>query len=95
MTLNQFLAKLAATPRNWCLTPKGTIRDSSGCCPIVAVTAKNLDYNGYAVELATMMGLSRRTARNVVYGADWDASQHKGRMRKRLLKACGLTEVTQ
>ena len=83
MTLQQFLDKLAETPRDWQLRGGNGIRDSELSCPLQVVFGKQ---TGYARE-ARDAGLSDDEVANIISASDNVGDLH---YRPRLLKACGL-----
>lgn len=101
MTLEEFYAKLAQTPRDWQLTHRGRVRmatymdDKSDCycyhCPISAVT-RNLDDFGAPNIAAETLGLSSGDALAIIAAADRETrdSHYDRRVRARILEACGL-----
>ena len=83
MTLQQFLDKLAKTPRTFGTNTGSTwIRNASGECPIDAVGGDWILADGG-------LGLSKRTRNSIVECAD-NYRIAKPRTRARLLKACGI-----
>ena len=81
MTLQEFLDKLAKTPRTFHLEA-GMIRCSDGMCPIDAAGGDWILSDG-------KLGLSKRARNSIVECAD-NYRIAKPRTRARLLKACGL-----
>jgi hypothetical protein len=101
MHLTQFLDALSRTPRRWSIKSGGQIRMLSlrGDCendPISAVRHA-IRTDGEAVDpfeahvMGTARGISRRTMRRIIEAADHLRLCDQS-LRRRLLKACGLTQ---
>ena len=90
MTYKQFLAALRKTPRTWRVIYGGLMRTPINCCPITAVDPLKLSPSLFALS-AEAIGLSQSTAERIVYAAD-NSAPHDRRIRRDLLKACGLKE---
>ena len=93
MTLNQFLAELSKTPRDWHLSYKwNAIRRGgpfgSACCPITSLSGVSAD--DWQTE-AKCMGLDGNDAYEVMRAADNEAGFNPA-LRSRLLAACGIKE---
>lgn len=100
MRLNQFLEKLSQTPRTWYVYD-GCIRcqdfDTKRIhCPLSAIALKasepeahyGAQMGGY---LGVGLGLSIKTVERILAAADDNPKILYPTLRKRLLKACGLT----
>lgn len=93
MTLEQFYAKLAETPRDWKITAFGRIRrypdgGDDSQCPLSAIRNSGQDtWDDVAMELH----LPLKTAAAIVTAADTRMLAYSD-IRRRLLNACGLTE---
>ena len=90
MTLNEFLIKLAKTPRRWKLghiwRGEQAIIDQWGRCPL-----QSIPHNG-GPSYATRLGIRKATTMRIIHAAD--ASTKHGdydpKLRAKLLRACGL-----
>lgn len=101
MRLNQFLEKLAMTPRTWSVDEyTGVIRmeDLSTQflqCPISMVAqdigVTEIYGSEYAVGLGPVIGLSEKTTQRIMDAADNPYVYPT--LRRRLLRACGLTRM--
>jgi hypothetical protein len=91
MTLEQFLAALEKTPRKWkqvgfmlrCVN-----KSHYQCCPIVSVAGGDFVNSEYK-KAANALGLGIRLANKIANAAD-AVGPYDPKLRKRLLKACGL-----
>jgi hypothetical protein len=84
MTLNEFLVKLEATPREWRVSD-GALRLGQHC-PLSAVADEqpcNISLSSFA------LGLDSYLAHDIANAADSHVTAHKP-LRAQLLKACGL-----
>lgn len=95
MNIKAFLSRLRKTPRNWRVTPGGTIRlrvgegpYSTNCCPITAVGPRPRG-SMYYREHATDLGLSNADMLAIMHAADEPKTKNP-RLRNRLLAACDL-----
>ena len=92
MTLQQFLDKLAETPKRWVVGDDGMgarmgIRLDEKC-PIEAVAGMPAHH---ITRARSLLGLAPRTAQRVMYAADYTLGEgYDPKLRARLLKACGL-----
>ena len=96
MTLNEFLKRLAKTPRGWYLNHADRIRLVGAPldhCPISAVTMARGDYHSPVTAGERKLKLKRITAERIVNAADHRGlalNNNDASLRRRLLKACGL-----
>lgn len=95
MTIDQFLKALAETPRDWRLFEGVRLRrikpnDNVALCPISAVTT-NPDHTLRPSRGGLELGLRRDVTRRMMLAADGILDDDLA-LRKRLLRACGLTE---
>lgn len=92
MTLDQFIAKLRKTPRRWYLDGnriRSIKRGKLQHCPISAVAGNNFS-SMMPVGASRHLGLSSWSS--IVYAADHEIDGGTtGVIRRRLLRACGLT----
>jgi hypothetical protein len=94
MTIDEFLAQLAQTPRRWKVMYAHHIRltrDGIALhCPITAVAGNNFSFRN-PTPAAFALGLSRDDALNIVEAADRSICASGNReLRQRLLAACAL-----
>lgn len=92
MSLDQFLEKLAQTPRDWVLAGS-LIRCGMNVfgseCPISCLAGrKSWEYP----DAARLLGISDDDARDIAYAADINSTKdtHRAELRTKLLEACGL-----
>jgi len=101
MTYQEFLTQLRKTPRRWVVQPRwseddygyGNIRtrERQSACPILAVAKMRGAHYEIAAE---KLGLDRRVMGRIVDAADGVLdTAHDKRIRKDLLRACGLEEA--
>jgi len=101
MQLDQFLDKLAMTPRHWYLDDLGGIRmrdieTRRLHCPLSWVGKEmGIQYSPigaeYGCKVGMAMGLSEHTSGRIVYAAD---NPSRGTpLRRQLMEACGLTST--
>ena len=94
MTIEQFLARLRETPREWVLEDRWLIRLGE-CCPITALAAGMPPAKDWS-KAGRTYGLVGQDAYNIMAAADatFDAARVdiQSALRVRLLEACGLTE---
>jgi hypothetical protein len=103
MRLNQFLEKLAMTPRTWFVhRDTGELRSidrktRKEHCPITQVAqeqGKSTIYGTWdAVLLGPEIGLSSKTTDRIIAATDDDPEY--ATLRRRLLRKCGLTQPKQ
>ena len=90
----EFFSKLEKTPRKWQLFCDGAIRFGDHgylTCPIIAVAGNGS--NTMAISIGSeVLKLSAKRSTAIVEAADNPATKHQA-LRKKLLKACGLSEV--
>ena len=94
MTLNEFITKLAKTPRRWKLIENHALSDRTRWllrgedehCPLRAVFP-GVNPDTWYGPLAVKAGMAQRTVNQIMRAADSDGSP---KLRARLLKACGL-----
>ena len=91
MTLQQFLDKLAETPREWklVLSWRGVkaITDRNGLFPLQSIEPRS-NTNDYASSL----GMYKPSVMRIIHAAD-ESTKHADydpKLRARLLKACGI-----
>ena len=91
MTLDEFIAALEKTPRDWYVESDGSIRTRTMTCPVCAVSNKVAGTRLFLLwnSAAFAMGLGYEVAFAVAHAAD-DDRDHDPELRARLLKACGL-----
>lgn len=97
MTYQEFLDRLAQTPRDWKIMADGSLRrfqrgagGTYPCCPVTAVDGfYRLPDNWNAA--ADRLGLDRTDAFGIVCAADHGPSGYPN-VRVDLLRACGLDE---
>lgn len=98
MTLTEFLAELRKTPRTWRLDDGAYIRCEKDC-PLTAVawSALTQRFSRADFHLAGhALGLHRGTTYMVAGAADGEPDKAADRrLRKQLLEACGLAEVSR
>lgn len=91
MTLDEFLAALRETPRDWQCTPAGGIRRSQEMgvliCPITEIDGRKLDAMHWK-QASRRLGLSAGLATCIVVASDSAA----GELRSQILDACELVE---
>lgn len=88
MSYRQFLDKLKATRRTWKYGWNKRIRQESRCCPITALHPAQIPA-AYVSIAWEFIGLSERNAMMIMRAAD-NEPRHSKRVRRDLLKACGL-----
>jgi len=101
MRLNHFLEKLAQTPRTWYVYG-GCIRcedfDTKRIhCPLSSVALQSYEIDShYGAQmggyLGVALGISIKTVERILAAADDNPRVRYPTLRKRLLKACGLTK---
>ena len=93
MTLDQFIAELEKTPRDWRVDSIGTLTRLHGNhCPISAVAyARGCNNHNMLLPhaAAAELGLTEMRASRVIRAAD---RPRKSALRSRLLAACGIKE---
>ena len=90
MTYATFLAALRKTPRKWRISFSGAIRIPGGLaqqCPLSSLVGKGVGYYDEGAKLAGVTKMDNR----IVRAAD-NCAGHSKRIRRDLLKACGLKE---
>jgi len=96
MTLNEFLSELAviAGQGEWKLGPAERIRDIQGRCPLEAVARGE---SGNFVGAAYKLGIADALTNRIIYASDFcdDLPRGNKQLRRRLLTAVGLTDLTQ
>jgi hypothetical protein len=98
VTYLEFLDALRQTPRGWCITPSGYIRqlfsECEVCCPITAVEPSHRRPT-FACEVAFALGLSVDVRNAIIYAADsryFQQNPSLSDVRRDLLDACGIQE---
>lgn len=91
MTIDEFIAKLEATPRDWWVGADGVIRRGSNCrqCPITSLFPEGKYLVGDAFTLGAKLEMDYDDVRGIIDAADMEIN-HSKKLRARILKACGL-----
>ena len=96
MSIDEFLVKLAETPRTWTLVddegPFGGVMRLGSCCPVTAVHHERANCSALR-RCGGDLGLTQDDVFAIAHAADGDAGHDKG-LRARLLAACGLSEAS-
>ena len=88
MTYKEFLQELRKTPRDWKLFPRTCIRRGGygTQCPITSLLGKS---SGHWNEVAAACDINQAMTVKILNAAD-NTEGHDPRIRRDLLKACGL-----
>lgn len=95
MTIDEFLELLTEIPGNWELRGPRIVWNNEDVCPISAVAGFKFenepDSEGLDMYDARRLGLSDKDAHAIIAAADSNqTSGRRGRLRTKLLDACGL-----
>lgn len=96
MTIDEFLDKLSETPRDWYIRRGLIRRRGDDQCPITALCDKDVTLSREPyTECGHQLGLSDKDLKEIIKAADSTRLlPYDHDLRMRLLKACGLEELT-